>query len=355
MTTTTYTHLSTEERQQIGLHLSKGYSLRSIATMLGRSHTSLSRELRRNSIKKGYDPPSAKVKTRVRRMQSKYQWMKIEYDRNLRSYVIEHLEQGWTPEMIAGRLKYCGDTWEEKYLDYISAKGIYHWLYSSWWQRYCKYLPSKRVKVRKKIGKKKKKREMIPNAVCITERSTEANKRKKVWHWEADTIVSGKKTKSKAALCTLVDRKSRYTKIYKMKDMKPSTMNTALTTSLIWLPCKTCTYDRGIENKWHEEIKKKLKCLTFFCHSYCSWEKGTNENTNGRIRRFVPKGCDINVYSDTYIQEVEDWLNHTPRKCLNYKTPYEVMREGIQSEKRTQEKDTKKTQSLSPNLTTWVC
>lgn len=354
MNNKTYTHLSHTERQEIALHLERGHSLRSIAKMLGRSHTSLSRELRRNSTKKGYDPPRAQKIADVRRKNSKYQGMKIESDCVLRSYVVKKLKKRWTPDMIAGRLKYCGDVWEERYIDGISAKSIYHWLYSAWWQKYCIYLPSKQYRPKKK-REKKTKRVVIPNAVSISQRPEEANKREKIGHWEVDTIVSGRKTKSKAALCTLVDRKSRYTRLGKMENMKPSTMNRVMKKKLKWLPCTTCTYDNGIENRWHEKIKKALKCLTFFCHPYCSWEKGSNENTNGRIRRFIPKGCDINTYTQKQIQEVEDWLNHTPRKCLNYKTPYEVMQEAIQWEQKNQESKQKNPLYLLPNLTTWVC
>lgn len=87
----------------------------------------------------------------------------------------------------------------------------------------------------------------------------------------------------------------------------------------------TLTFDNGIETKEHEKIAKALKIMTFHCHSHASWEKGAVENTNGRIRRFIPKGADINAYSDAEIQYIEDWLNHTPRKCLDYHTPYEIM------------------------------
>lgn len=91
------------------------------------------------------------------------------------------------------------------------------------------------------------------------------------------------------------------------------------------LKISTFTWDNGIENRNHEELITVLNIQNYFCNAYHSWEKGTVENTIGRIRRFIPKGADISVYSDEYIQKIEDWLNHMPRKCLKYKTPYEIM------------------------------
>jgi transposase, IS30 family len=122
----------------------------------------------------------------------------------------------------------------------------------------------------------------------------------------------------------LHDRKSRRTKIKKIKNIRPSTNREALTTMAADLYCLTITHDNGIENKQHELLAEILKIQTYFCDSYCSWQKGSIENTIGRIRRFIPKGADVSLYSDEYIQMIEDWLNNTPRKCLDFKTPNEV-------------------------------
>jgi len=338
---TTYKHISLEERKEIAYFITKGYSLRKIAGILRRSVSSISREVKRNWLpwwpmndykSQSYDPNSAKVKARERRRRSKYQWMKVQGNSKLRLYITQKLLSGWTPDMIAWRLKH--QPWEEgNQLGYVSTKGIYKWLYSSWWQSYCQCLPSMQTKPKRRMRwVKKKKREMIPDRVSISQRPDEANSRSEVWHWEADTIVSGKKTGSKVALCTMVDRKSRYTRIRRIENLRPDSMNEAILSSMRWLPCHTITYDNGIENKRHMIIVDILCCLTFFCHPYHSWEKGTNENTNGRIRRYIPKWDNIGRYSHAEVQEIENWLNHTPRKCLNYKTPYEVMLEGIQSD-----------------------
>ena len=111
--------------------------------------------------------------------------------------------------------------------------------------------------------------------------------------------------------------------------MKPETHAEAQKKMARGLKMETITYDNGIENKNHEQLAKQLHVSTFFCNPYSSWEKGTVENTNGRIRRFIPKGADIAQYSHQQIAKIEHWLNHTPRKCLNFRTPYEIMTQNL--------------------------
>lgn len=312
-------HLQEDERLQIKILKDKGYSNREIAKALGRDHTSIGRELSRNKAKGKYDAKVAKIKARNRRKCSKYQGMKIETNQELRQYIIKYLKLFWTPEEISGRLK-TTDT----YLSYVSSKGIYKWLYSVWGQRYCHLLPRKRFKP-KKQKKKKTSRIMIPNRIDIDERPKEANERSELGHAETDTMVSGKLHKSTAALSVLCDRKSRYTRLRKIKNLRPQSHNQAILKMSKGLELHTLTYDNGIENKHHEAIASTLSIQTYFCKPYHSWEKGTVENTIGRVRRFIPKGSNIADYSDRYIAKIEYWLNHTPRKCLNFKTPYEIM------------------------------
>ena len=170
---------------------------------------------------------------------------------------------------------------------------------------------------------------MIPNRVGIEQRPEKATKRLEFGHFEEDTMVSSRRSKGKAALAVLCDRKARYTKLGLMKNMKPKIHVRAQKKMAKTLLMKTITYDNGIENKNHEEIALALKVRTFFCNPYASYEKGTVENTIGRIRRFIPKGANLDLYSPKQIQQIEDWLNHTPRKCLNYLTPYEIMQKNL--------------------------
>lgn len=320
-----HTHLTDTERLELSILLGKGYSLRDIGNAMDRSHTSISREIKRNSANGKYQPKKAKAKARNRRKLSKYQGMKVRERPKLKEYIVEKLKLKWTPEEIAGRLKEI-----DTHLPYISGKGIYKWLYSAYGQRYCHLLPKQRCRPKKK-RKKKTKREMIPNRIGIEYRPVEANERTELGHFEEDTMVSGRKTRSKAALAILCDRKARYSKLRKMPNMKPKTHLRAQKKMAVGLKIKTITYDNGIENKSHEELAKDLSISTFFCNPYSSWEKGTVENTIGRIRRFIPKGADVAKYTSKQIQAIEDWLNHTPRKCLNFRTPYEIMFKNLHS------------------------
>lgn len=317
-------HLADAERLEIGILLGKGYSLRDIGKALVRDHTSIGREIKRNSVKGAYNPHAARIKARIRRRNSKYQGMKIESNSILKSYVIRHLEAHWTPEEISGRLKE-----EDKSLPYVSAKGIYRWLYSAYGQKYCFFLPKKRFKPKRKRLKKKTKRHLIPNRIGIENRPKEASERLEFGHFEVDTMVSGKRTKSKAAVSVACERKARYSRLRKIPNLKPKCHNNALKKMSRGLKISTFTWDNGIENRNHEELITVLNIQNYFCNPYHSWEKGTVENTIGRIRRFIPKGADISVYSNEDIQKIEDWLNHTPRKCLKYKTPYEIMKENL--------------------------
>jgi IS30 family transposase len=265
-----------------------------------------------------YDPRQAKVKARIRRRYSKYQGMKVRERPDFQQFIIGNMQAGWTPEEIAGRLKT-----EEKDLPYISAKGIYKWLYSIHGQKYCSLLCSQQLKPRKR--RVKAERSMIPNRVGIEKRGEEANNRTEYGHAEADTAVSGKRHDSKDALAVLHERKARYVRLRKIPNMKPASMTRALKDMAKDLTLRTITYDNGIENRDHESVATALKVKTFFCNPYHSWEKGGVENTIGRIRRYIPKGSNLADYSDRDIAKIEHWLNHTPRKCLNWKTPHEIM------------------------------
>lgn len=314
-------HFTSAERLETSLLLKKEYSHRDIARELGCSQSSISREIKRNSVHGTYDPRKAKVKARVRRTHSKFQGMKVRARPKLKEFIIRRMQAGWTPDEIAGRLKT-----KRKDLPYISAKGIYKWLYSVYGQRYCPLLCSKQLKPRK--HRPKVERSMIPNRVGIEKRPEEANNRTEYGHAETDTAVSGKRHDSKHALAVLHERKARFVRLKKIPNMKPMSMTRALKKMAKDLTLLTITYDNGIENRDHETVATFLKIKTFFCNPYHSWEKGGVENTIGRIRRYIPKGSNLADYSDADIARIEHWLNHTPRKCLNWSTPYEIMIEN---------------------------
>lgn len=315
-----HSHIRDAERSEIKILLLKGYSHRQIGISLGRDHTSISREIILNSTNGIYDSPKAKVKARLRRRYSKYQGMKIGNQNELRAYVIKGLEKHRTPEQISGRLREV-----DLHLPYVSKKAIYEWLYTVHGQKYCHLLPSKRHQPKKR-REKKTEHVMIPNRIDIAERSKKVDTRERYGDLETDSIVSGKKTRSKAALSVLHERKSRFTKLKKIPSMRPSDSRKAVVRmGKTFAVIHTLTYDNGIENREHQKVAKALRLTTYFCRPYASWEKGGIENMNGRIRRFIPKGCDIDSFTDKEIQAIEDRLNDTPRKCLNYRTPREIM------------------------------
>lgn len=314
-------HFTSVERLEISILLKKKYSQRDIAQELRCSQSSISREIKRNSVYGVYNPRKAKVKARVRRTHSKYQGMKVRERPRLEGFIITHLRAGWTPDEIAGHLKVTRTD-----LPYISAKGIYKWLYSVYGQQYCSLLCSRQLKPKKR--RQKAERSMIPNRVGIEKRPAEANDRSKYGHAEVDTAVSGKRHDSTYALAVLHERKARYVRLRRIPNMKPMSMTRALKKMAKDLKLSTLTYDNGIENRGHEIVARDLKITTYFCNPYHSWEKGGVENTIGRIRRYIPKGANIADYSDADIAAIEYWLNHTPRKCLNWKTPHEIMVEN---------------------------
>lgn len=314
-------HLSDSERSEISILLSQGYSDHQIGIALSRDHTTIGRERKRNGTRKGYVAKSAKIKARQRRRYSKWQGMKINERAELKAYIITGLGKHRTPEQLSGRLKEV-----DTYLPYVSKKAIYEWLYTANGQAFCPLLPSKRHQPKRRNGRKKTQRTMVPNRRDIALRPQEVNDRSRYGDCETDTIVSGKKTRSKAALSVLEERKARYVRLKKIPNLKPSVNRKAIVKmGKIFTMMHTLTFDNGIETKEHEKIADALKIRTFHCRPHASWEKGGVENTNGRIRRFIPKGSDIAAYSNEEIQKIEDWLNHTPRKCLNYRTPYEIM------------------------------
>lgn len=315
-------HLTDAERSEIAILHAKGFSDREIGEALGRDHTVIGRERKRNGTRRGYDPRVAKVRARQRRRYSKYQGMKVRERPALQKFIVEKMESGWTPEEIAGRIKHV-----EEHLPYVSAKGIYKWLYSIHGQRHCHLLVSQRMRPRKRY--KHEGRRLIPDRIGIEKRPQGANNRSRYGHYEADTMVSGKRHDSTTALSVMHERKARYVRLRKIPNLKPATFADALKKTGNDLLMKTMTFDNGIENRDHMDVAEALHVKTFFCQPYHSWEKGGVENTIGRIRRYIPKGTDIAGYSDEDLARVEHWLNHTPRKCLNFKTPYEIMTENL--------------------------
>src|SRR3989338_6975052 len=169
----------------------------------------------------------------------------------------------------------------------------------------------------------------IPRRVSIDQRPKHIDKREQIGHWESDTVIS---RVSKASLVVILERKTRYTKLAKVKAKHARPVSSAINRRLGRLPQyarKTITYDNGSESVEHKRINKILGMRSYFCNPYHSWEKGSVENTIGLIRRFLPKKTDIAKITKEQVKQIENRLNHRPRKCLNFKTPYEIFTSNV--------------------------
>ena len=312
-------------RDRIKALLDDGYGVRKIGRTLGISHPTVSRELARNQCgddgrtapeKRGeYDPANAQHKAYVRRQYANYQGKKIQENPALREYVIAGLKAHWNPDEISGAMK------EEKRPFYASKTTIYEWLYSEWGQAYCEYLYTKRPRPKKHRPKTEK--HMIPDRVSITERPLGATNRSRYGHWEGDTVMSGKKTGSTAALVVTVERKSRLVAARKIPNLKPASFNAAIQSVQQSTTMRSLSLDNGIENRYHA----KLTVPAYFCDPYSSWQKGGVENANKMIRRYLPKGMDLATVTPRHLQDIIQIINNKPRKILGHKSALDVARE----------------------------
>lgn len=306
-----YQHFTQDERNEISILLNKGFSHRDIAQALGKHHSSVSREIKNNSVKGKYDPHKANHRARVRRLNSKYQGMKVRENPQLERYIEEKVKLDWSPEMIAGRLKI--EAGSNLSLHHTS---IYKYLYSAYGQHLCQYLHSKRYQRRKRKPNLKSNRGTIKDRVFIDQRPDIINQRLRVGDFEGDTL--GVPKKSRETIAGLVDRKSRYFLGKKIARLRETI--TAFDELLTPYNPLSLTIDNGFENKRYKE----LQISTFFCHPFSAWEKPTIENTFQRLRRYIPKKSDLSKYSDKDISCIIDKMNNMPRKCLGWKTPKEV-------------------------------
>ncbi len=311
-----YNQLGIKERERIMVLNSFGWSHDQIALDIGRSKSTVTRELKRNRSPGGglYSAWEATDLSRSRK-QKAGQRERLK-NAAVRFYVREKLESGWTPEVISGWLGRRGAIT-------ISHEAIYQWIYAQA-PELIGYLPRRHRKRYCKGHSRKHQRSHIPNRIAIDQRPTEINDRSEFGHWEADSIVS---RASKAALNVILERKSRHLCLTKLSQKSAGYTSRAMASRLGSFPHGarlSITYDNGSENTEHEAVNKVLGTDSYFCAPYHSWEKGAVENINGLIRRYIPKGTDIEKITEEQIRWIEWQLNNRPRKCLGYRTPAEV-------------------------------
>ena len=303
-----YQHFSTFERGRIQELLSLGYSHRKIAKKLNRHRSSIDREVRRNSNKTEYICESAQKSYHSRRKYSKPKGKKSEI---LLKLIAKKLQATWSPEQIANIVT----------KGKVSHKTIYNWLYKG-------YLPKITVKNLRHKGKRRQseKRGKFSMGTPISERPKDVAGRETFGHWELDSMVSSR-GKSKGCFATFVERKSRLYTVIKTPDRSAVSMEKAITELYQMLPSgafKTGTTDRGKEFACSEVIKKKLGLILYFADAYSSWQRGSNENSNGLLREFYPKKTDLALVSQKELTHNLFLINSRPRKCLDWKSPIQV-------------------------------
>jgi IS30 family transposase len=316
----TYRHLSQRERDLIAVLKSRGESLRAIARRLKRDPGTISRELRRNSppVHRGYYLPH-KAQARARaRWAATHRRARLKTAR-LAAYVRQRLAAGWSPELISGRLKRL------KLGASVSHETIYRFIYAEARELIHCLARSHRRRLPRGHSRRHRKSH-IPGRISIGQRPARINRRRQAGHWEVDTAVS---RAGPAALAVAAERKTRYTRLKRLPRKTARQLRVALNRSLSHYPARlrrSLTYDNGPENTEHQVINAALGTRSYFCEPFHSWEKGTVENTVGLVRRFYPKGTDFTRLPARAIKRLERWLNHRPRKCLDYQTPAEAFR-----------------------------
>jgi IS30 family transposase len=322
-----YTHLTLQERFDIS-HLKGAVSLREIGRCLGRSHTSISRELKRNGTTfSGLEYGADRAHDTSQRRQSMARHYRRQDHAPLLRYVERRLLFDWSPGAISGRLKL-------KYPDNpkmrISPETIYRWVALD--SRYGGELylhMRRRHKNRRRQKRYGAGRRFIPGRVGIEQRPAIVNERSRFGDWEGDLVVG---SRNPAAVGTHVERRSRYLKASLLKNRKAETFNIATIPIYQQLPealRQTLTLDNGKEFSRFKELESDTKLKVYFADPYAAWQRGTNENTNGLLRFYFPKGTDFSQVSEDELNRAVKRLNHRPRKCLGYRTPYEVMRDAL--------------------------
>lgn len=312
-----YKHLSLEERFYLETAKKAGKTLTEIASDMDRSQSTISRELIRNTGQRGYRHKQAMRFTQERHATKPKQ---VKLTESVKERIASLIRQDWSPEQVAGRLSAKGaiSLHHETIYQYVladkQAGGDLH-----------KHLRHQKKTYRKRYGHPRN-RTGIPNRVDIDERPEIANQRGRVGDWEADTII-GKN--HKGAIVTLDERKSKLRLAAPLPGKKAKLVTESITKLLYPFQqfVQTITFDNGKEFTGHELIAEKLNCNIYFAKPYHSWERGQNENANGLLRQYFPKSMElIDLANETVIEAIHK-LNDRPRKCLKFKTPYEVFEE----------------------------
>lgn len=278
-----------------------------------------------NKVNRKYDPKKAHHKAYVKRKYAKFQGKKIVDNTKLQDYVEEMLYDDQSPENIAKRIKK-----HEKQLPNVSKDSIYRYIKSIYGRR-IEYHRSKRKNKRR--GRRPKAKEKLMDRKFIDQRPKSIEKRQRIGDAESDFLVSGKS--GKGIILNVTDRKSRTVFLEKITNVTIKNVHKAFLKIKKRFPeLKTITTDNDILLRHHKELGELLSVKIYFCDPYSSWQKGTVENSNGYVRRDIPKGSDISRYSKQFVRKIENKLNRRIMDCLNHLTPTEVLEAHRQRKKR---------------------
>lgn len=315
-----YTHLDQNERQQISILKKAGNTISAIADLLARNKSTISRELARNSDGSNYQAAEAQSLA-VERQAACANGPRVSAD--TWSFVEEKLGQFWSPEQISGYLKANGEP-------PVSHESIYQRIYADQRAGGALHRALRCQKQRRKRYGSTKQRGTIPNQTSIEKRPEIVDTRERLGDWEADLVIGAG---HQGVLLTVNERRSRLTLIAPVANKEASVVADALISLLkpFAAHVHTLTTDNGKEFAQHERIAKVLNTEFYFAHPYSSWERGANENMNGLIRQFFPKKMNLKSITSKSVKKVQELLNHRPRKCLGFKTPFNVFNYELQS------------------------
>ena len=343
-----YVHLSERERYKIEGLLEGKKDVEEISIILRRDRSTIYREIKRGTVRRRQYDYSERDQYRANAAQADYEKqgqnkersLKIGKDKELEAYIRNKvIEERFSPDAIIGEIKVKGLEFES----HICTKTLYNYIDAGFlsgisnknlWQK--RHKKKRGYKAVSRINTKNK------DSRSIEERPKKINNRVEYGHWEGDTVKGPQRTKT--SLFTLTERKTREQIIIKVEQGTQEAIKAAIDGletrhgDSFKVKFKSITFDNGVEFLGWKSLEISLlkpeerRTMVYFAHSYSSWERGTNENQNRMIRRFVPKGVDIADFSDKEIQEIEDWMNNYPRKILGYKTANQVAKECLQSD-----------------------
>lgn len=313
-----YQHLSSKERLKLYGAYQKGLTITQIANLLQRSKSTISRELKRNTKGKWYLPDRAH---KLYRERYSGRPRKIKADSELYYYIRHKLMAGWSPEQISGRLK------RENKPYYACHETIYQYIYrerqgKTWYNFLARAKPRRGKRKGRKVGSGK-----FLGLRLIHSRPDHILNRQQMGHWEADTIAfAGHKYEN---VTTLLERKSRYLIMIKNKNRQSEHVMQAIQNALMQLPRnkrRTITFDQGSEFAHWRKLERQTKCIAYYCDPHSPWQRGSNENMNGRIRRFLPRVIPIDHLCQRQIDNICKKINMIPRKVLGFLTPREAIK-----------------------------